>query len=96
MHELKVPAQVLADPHSREVLRTWIVGDINVFIAHPGAVEDPFSWGILLVDLARHVAQGYHKDGRGEFDAILSRIKAGFDAEWEVNTNDLGVAIHKQ
>ena len=89
MRELATPAQVLSNPDSQEILRVWIAENRNVFIAYPGAFADPAAWGLLLVDLARHVAQGYSKDGKGDVDAMLVRIKQGFDAEWEVNTNTL-------
>lgn len=89
MDALNVPDKVLNDQNAQEVLRAWIMGDVNFFAAFPSAWKDPFCWGIFLVDLARHVAQGYAKDGRGEIDAMLRRIKEGFDAEWEVNTSDV-------
>jgi len=86
--ELKVPNQVSSSSSSQEVLRAWIVGDANVFVTYPSAWEDPACWGLLLVDLARHVANGLSKQGKGTVEAILTRIMEGFDAEWEVNTNE--------
>ena len=43
--------------------------------------SEPGAWGILLVDIARHVAQAYSNEGY-DFENALFQIKAGFDAEW--------------
>jgi hypothetical protein len=42
----------------------------------------------MLVDLARHVANGYEQaEGRNRSE-VLGQIRAGFDAEWESPTDD--------
>jgi hypothetical protein len=70
-----------SDPRARELARVWAAGgkqhvalDINLW-------KDPAAWGIMLVDLAKHVASG------DEFTDVLTRIKEGFDAEWEAATD---------
>ncbi len=51
------------------------------------AWSDPAAWGILLVDIARHVAIAYQgADGR-DANVVLARVKAGFDAEWTCPTD---------
>jgi hypothetical protein len=51
--------------------------------------EDPAPWGILLADLARHVARAHREIyGRAEEES-LARIREMFDAEWYGPT-DLG------
>jgi hypothetical protein len=37
----------------------------------------------MLVDLARHVANGYEQDGRGDYFEVLARIREVFEAEWD-------------
>jgi hypothetical protein len=79
---LPIPAPALADPAAVELARVWVAGgDQHVSLA-VGVWEDPAAWGIMLVDLARHVAQAYAQDQGGDVDQILSRVREGFDAEW--------------
>jgi hypothetical protein len=57
--ELVVPPGVKTDPKALELLRIWAAhGQQHVSISAE-AWEDPGSWGIMLVDLARHVASYY-------------------------------------
>jgi len=43
--------------------------------------DDPGAWGLMLVDIARHAAQAYARNGVDRVRA-LARIKELFDAEW--------------
>lgn len=52
------------------------------FVLRTDQWEDPAAWGILLVDLARHVAQAYGRTTPSASAKALARVKAGFDAEW--------------
>jgi hypothetical protein len=49
--------------------------------------KDPAAWGIMLVDLAKHIASAYEQSGGLNQAAALSRIKQGFDTEWESPTD---------
>jgi len=40
----------------------------------------------MLVDVARHVAKAYAKEGRNEAE-VLHRIRDLFDAEWSDSTD---------
>jgi hypothetical protein len=51
------------------------------------AWEDPAAWGIMLVDLARHVARAYEQLKGLAREETLSRIHEGFDAEWTSPTD---------
>jgi hypothetical protein len=42
--------------------------------------------GLLLVDLARHAARAYAKEGH-DLNATLARIRLLFDAEWDHATD---------
>jgi len=75
-----------------EVLRVWLDKDsqtINHRIALLHEISnDPGAWGILLVDIARHVANAYASESESEnqesiYSEVLSRIKVGFDEDWE-------------
>ena len=41
----------------------------------------------MLVDFARHIANAYEQDGRGDYFEVLARIREMFDAEWDSPTD---------
>ncbi len=53
---LTIPEEAQKDKASFEVLRVWIANQAQHVSIRSGAWEDPFAWGIVLADLARHVA----------------------------------------
>jgi len=85
--ELPVPPLANADPKAREIVRVWgAFGKQHVSIA-TGLWPDPAAWGIMLVDLARHVAQAYQQTDGIPPDETLARIRAGMTAEWSHDTD---------
>lgn len=72
-----------------EILQIWIDRDAvettQKFSIKPVISKDPAAWGLLLVDIARHVATGYSETAPEDynFNEVLLRIKEGFDVEWE-------------
>jgi hypothetical protein len=42
--------------------------------------KDPAAWGLMLADLASHVANAYEREGYDRSD-VLIRIYEAFDAE---------------
>jgi hypothetical protein len=52
------------------------------------AFERPAVWGILLVDIARHVARMYSQEGDVLRDQALADIRKAFEAEWAAPTDD--------
>jgi hypothetical protein len=87
MHELKLPSEALNDPDALELLRVWLRRDAQGFAFRTEVWGDPALWGLLLVDLARHIAYSYSKRHGENSELVLSRIKAGFYAEWSSPTN---------
>jgi hypothetical protein len=86
-NELSIPPRADHDEEAREVLRFWSArGRIHVTL-RADAYRDPAAWGIVLADLARHVANAYELEGHARADA-LARFRAGFDAEWGFSTKD--------
>ena len=85
--QLPIPPDAAEDTRAIELLRIWAVkGKQHVSLA-TGLWDDPASWGIMLVDLARHVANAYSElKGMSHHEALL-RLKDGFDAEWEEQTD---------
>jgi hypothetical protein len=73
----------------QEILRAVIVKSGNLHVSLVRAFDDPASWGLLLVDLARHAARIYATEGHLLEAEAMARIRAGFIAETE-NPTDLG------
>jgi hypothetical protein len=96
MTELIIPAKAQDDPHSVEVARIWAAGGCQHVSLKVGQWRDPAAWGIMLVDLARHVALAYQQLESRELDDTMARIKEGFDAEWGYPTDTVtGEVISK-
>ena len=72
-------------PASPDVLRIWLDTKTGQHFSLHTTWSDPAAWGILLVDIARHVARAYADEGV-DYDQSLDRIKKGFDAEWSSPT----------
>jgi hypothetical protein len=87
MNELPVPRAAETDVDSTEVLRLWKVPKVGqqVILRHD-AWEDPAAWGLMLVDIARHVARAFGQEGQDE-EQVFQRILVGFRAEIESPTD---------
>jgi hypothetical protein len=81
-HALPIPPNALADDSALELARIWAANGRQEVTLATGLWDDPAAWGMMLVDLARHVAIAYEAAGYMRKGAALKRIKAGFDAEW--------------
>jgi hypothetical protein len=64
-----------------EILRGWLVGDQDVEVSIKSAFEDPFLWGIFLVDVAKNAAMAYERETDMKAQEAFARIIAGFSAE---------------
>ena len=76
---LNVPPDAL-EKGGVEILRASVV-DGAVSIALRRAFDDPFTWGVLLVDLARHAARVYAMETDFSEEDALAEISAGIQAE---------------
>ena len=79
--ELLIPQTAEADPNAFEVARLWIANQGQHVSLRVGVWSDPAAWGVLLADLARHVANAYAQESSLDANETLQRIKAGFDVE---------------
>ena len=87
--ELQPPPAGLRDKAAFELLRVWVAEQGQHVSLRAGAWEDPFAWGIVLADLARHIARAEGL-ARKDFDleAFMERMLEGFQAEIESPTDD--------
>jgi hypothetical protein len=86
-NELDVPPQAISDPRAVEIARIWAAGGNQVVAFRAETWSDPATWGIMLVDFAKHVADAYENLGQGTRNDILDTIRLAFDAEWRSPTD---------
>lgn len=86
---LDLPPAAKRDRASFEVLRIWIAEKGQHVSLRSGAWEDPFAWGIVLADLARHVANAHSiQNPEVDKEVFLDRLLEGFEAEIANPTDD--------
>jgi hypothetical protein len=78
--EQPLPPDVVGRDDATEVLRAFVV-DGGLSIAFQRAFEEPDMWGMLLVDIARHAARVYAREGDYTEEDALRRIVDMFEAE---------------
>ena len=83
---LAIPPGARADAESVEVLRAWIA-DEGLHVSLLQAFPDPETWGLLLVDVARHAARAFANEKLCAEDEALQRIRSILDAEWDAPTD---------
>jgi hypothetical protein len=78
---LVIPPEAL-DRGGLEVLRAAIV-DGGLHVSLRRAFDDPEAWGMLIADIARHVARIYAKESAMSEDDVLERVRAIFESEMD-------------
>ena len=82
---LGLPPDVL-EKGGVEILRASVV-DGAVSVALRRAFDDPFTWGVLFVDLARHAARVYAMETDLSEEDAMAAMAAGMRAEIEDPTD---------
>ena len=86
---LEPPPAIARDKAAFELLRVWVAEQGQHVSLRSGAWEDPFAWGIVLADLARHIVQAEALARKGtDKEVFLQRLLEGFQAEIESPTDD--------
>ena len=57
IEELPIPAAAIAANEKTEIARIWIADGDQIVTLSPRLWDDPGAWGLMLVDVARHVAE---------------------------------------
>ena len=94
-NELAIPPAAVRDRNAVEIGRIWLADGEQHVALRSDVWQDPAAWGLLLVDLAKHVANTYHQSEGRAITETLSRIKAGFDVEWSHATDSPSGEIQK-
>lgn len=86
---LAIPPAAQRDKASFEVMRVWIAEQGQHVSIQSGAWEDPFAWGIVLADLARHITHAHTlQNETADPDVFLNRLLEGFQAEIDNPTDE--------
>ncbi|MBB5057171.1 hypothetical protein HDF16_001856 [Granulicella aggregans] len=86
---LDIPPAAQRDKASFEVMRVWIAEHGQHVSIQSGAWDDPFAWGIVLADLARHIALSHQmQNSKVDPEAFMERLLEGFQAEIDNPTDE--------
>ena len=91
--EQPIPPDAIADPKAVEVLRAFVV-DGGLSISFTRAFDDPSMWGMMLVDIARHAARAFAKEGVMTEEEALAKITDMFASEL-ADVTDLGLTSER-
>jgi uncharacterized protein DUF5076 len=87
LQEQLIPPAALRDPNSVEMLRVWIAERelhcslrVGMF-SEATKLEEERSWGIMISDLIRHLADAIHAAHGTDKDEVIRRILGGMTVE---------------
>ncbi len=81
--EIAAPPSARTDAQSFEVARIWIADNAPRVALRVDVWDDPAAWGVLLADVARHIAIAYSQSADHDAAAALERVLSGFRAEFD-------------
>ncbi|MBL9035239.1 MAG: DUF5076 domain-containing protein, partial [Rhodospirillaceae bacterium] len=92
MKPCSVPDAALRDKDSVEMLRAWIAEGglhcaINIGMYEKHEAPEQIAWGIILSDVARHVANAMHARYGDSVDGSLTQIRDAFLRELNMPTS---------
>jgi hypothetical protein len=85
--ELLIPEAARKDSQAVEILRIWIAGGSQHVSLKTEVWQDPAAWGLMLADLAKHVANAYAADGMDRAEA-LRRVYQGLQVKMDSPTDE--------
>ncbi len=86
---LDIPPVAQRDKTSFELIRVWIAEQNQHVSIRTGVWDDPSYWGMMLADLAQHIANAHAmQDDKIDMDDFLDRLRDGFDAEMDSPSDD--------
>jgi Domain of unknown function (DUF5076) len=85
--QLPIPQAAVKDRNSVEIFRVWAVENTEHVSVNAGLWKDPAMYGLVLADLAKHIANAYKHKMNRDPQKTLERIMAGFAAEMDSPTD---------
>jgi hypothetical protein len=87
--QLRVPEPARTDAKSFELLRVWIAHQDQHISLRVGVWKEPEHWGMMLADLARHIAAAFEQSEKRDPEETLARIVASFETEMGSPTDEV-------
>jgi hypothetical protein len=84
--ELDIPDEVKQSRRALELARIWLADSRQVVVISQHLWEDPSAWGLMLVDLAKHLGNSYITLGYSPEETI-NKIRNAMDIEWNNPTD---------
>jgi hypothetical protein len=88
LSELSKPPDAIEAEEAVEVLRAWIVNQTLQVSLRPTIWTDGSEWGILLADVAQHVADAMAKELGKDFTSTVARIRQRFNDELDAPSSE--------
>jgi hypothetical protein len=87
-NELSLPPNACSDANAKELIRAWAAhGGLHCSLSVDNWGENErLGWGILLTDVARHVANALHEQKGWDKDETIREIRRVFNAELDSPT----------
>ena len=97
-NELPIPPSARSDSKAVELIRAWAAqGGLHCSLSVDNWGENErIGWGILLTDVARHVANALHEQKKLDRDETLKEIRRVFNAELDSPTAEPTGKFHTQ
>lgn len=73
-NELLIPPAAEADSNAVEVVRVWVAKGGQHVSINPFVWKEPEAWGIVLADLAGHLANAYQQEFGLDRQATMRKI----------------------
>jgi hypothetical protein len=87
-HELPVPDEADDAGEAHELVRGWLIDNRLVCSLFPSAFEDPAVWGVLLADIAHHIANALAEVEGADRAAVLGAIGRAWETEMRSPTDE--------
>jgi hypothetical protein len=92
MRYLPVPQVVSESKDAQEAIRVWALEGKQIVSIDTALWSDPAAWGLMLMDLARHISNSCASGDERTYENALRRVLEGFDAERR-NPTDVATPI---
>ena|SRR5881296_1585436 len=79
--QLIIPPVAACSDKSTEILQAWMVDQSLHCSLRPTAFDNPSPWGLVLADIAKHVANALYEEHRFSVEDTLDSIRYMFNAE---------------
>jgi hypothetical protein len=94
--ELNIPPAAEEDPTAFEIVRVWGAKREQHVSLFWDLWEDPATWGVMLADLAAHVANAFHQERGLAREEVLSEIRSMFNKEMDAPTDSAEGKVFNQ